>query len=62
MRIRGGSLILLTWVVREKRIGRREVVEKSFFMVGSSWCVSGFYENLKIKCGGVVFHGVVSLE
>jgi hypothetical protein len=63
MRIRGGFLAFLTRVVGEKKKReKRGCGEESFFFVGSSWCVSGFYENLKIKCGGVVFHGVVSLE
>jgi hypothetical protein len=47
-------------VVGEKRRGeKRGCGEESLFVVGSSWCVSGFYEYLKIKYAGVAFHGVV---
>ena len=47
-------------MVGEKRKGRREVVERRvFFVVGSSLCVRGFYENLEIKYARVAFHGVV---
>jgi hypothetical protein len=38
------------------------VRERKVFFVGSSWYVSDFNENFEIKHGGVVFHGVVSLE
>ena len=43
--------------MREEGVG-----EKRVFFVGSSWCVSLFYENFELKYGEVVFHGVVSLE
>ena len=43
---------------REEKREKRGGGEESFF-VGSSWCVSGFYDNFEIKCGGVVFHDVV---
>ena len=60
MRIRGGYLgfsHIFGW--REEKREKRVVGKTSFFFIGSSWCVNGFYEKFEIKYEGVAFHGVV---
>jgi hypothetical protein len=60
MRIRVGFLGLSHMCGgREEKMGEERLWRGEFFVVGSSWCVSGFYEYLKIKYAGVAFHGVV---